>query len=63
MKIKDEGKQITDLLICVFVRISKDGYCSASCFQISKLIMVRYDGYLVPLKDQPNNPPQEVNPI
>jgi hypothetical protein len=28
-----------------------------------KIDYVRYDGYLVPLRDQPNTPPQEVNPI
>jgi hypothetical protein len=58
MKVKNNGSSSFD----VFVRISKDGYCSASVSNL-KIDYVRYDGYLVPLKDQPNNPPQEVNPI
>jgi len=58
MKVKNNRSSSFD----VFVRISKDGYCSASVSNL-KIDYVRYDGYLVPLKDQPNNPPQEVNPI
>jgi hypothetical protein len=58
MKVKNNGSASFD----VFVSISKDGYCSASVSSL-KIDYVRYDGYLVPLRDQPNTPPQEVNPI
>jgi hypothetical protein len=58
MKVKNNGSSSFD----VFVRISKDGYCSASVSNL-KIDYVRYDGYLVPLRDQPNTPSQEVNPI
>jgi hypothetical protein len=58
MKVKNNGSSSFD----VFIRIGKNGNCTASVSSL-KIDNVRYDGYLVPLRDQPNTPPREVNPI
>src|ERR1035437_203007 len=58
MKVKNNGSSSFD----VFVRISKDGSCTTSVSNL-KIDDVTYDGYLIPLKDQPSATPEEVNPI
>jgi len=58
MKVKNNGSSSFD----VFVRISKDGACTISVSNL-KIDDVTYDGYLVPLKDQPTATPEDVNPI
>jgi hypothetical protein len=58
MKVKNDGSSSFD----VFVRISKDGSCTTSVSNL-KIDDVTYDGYLVPLMDQPSATPEEVNPI
>jgi hypothetical protein len=58
MKVKNNGSSSFD----VFIRIGKDGKCTTSVSSL-KIDYVTYDGYLIPLKEQSNTPPQEVNPI
>jgi hypothetical protein len=49
MKVNNAGSNTFD----VFIRISKDGYCSASVSSL-KIDNVRYAGYLVPITDETN---------
>jgi hypothetical protein len=46
----------------VSIRISKNGYCSASVSSL-KINNVTYDGYLVPIIDKTNKIPLEGNSI
>ncbi|MGD0756561.1 MAG: DUF4251 domain-containing protein [Bacteroidales bacterium] len=58
MKVNNGGSNTFD----VFITISKNGYCSISVSSL-KIDNVTYYGYLVPITDKTNTPPQEGNPI
>ena len=58
LKLRNGGSNSFD----VTIRISKNGYCSASVSSL-KIDHINYDGYLVPITDKSNTPPQEGNPI
>jgi len=58
MKVYNGGSNTFD----VFIRISKNGYCSISVSSL-KIDHVNYDGYLVPITDKTNTLPQAGNPI
>jgi hypothetical protein len=58
MKVRNAGSTTFD----VFIRISKNGYCSASVSSL-KIDNVRYAGYLVPITDKTNTTSGEGNSI
>jgi hypothetical protein len=58
MKVSNAGSSTFD----VFIRISKDGYCSASVSSL-KIDNVRYSGSLVPITDKTNTASGEGNSI
>jgi Domain of unknown function (DUF4251) len=58
LKLRNGGSNSFD----VFIRISKNGYCSASVSSL-KINNVTYNGYLVPIIDKTNKIPLEGNSI
>ena len=52
MKVDNEGNSFD-----IYLRIGKDGSCSASLSSL-KIDFVRYQGHIVPIKDNTNIPPQ-----
>jgi hypothetical protein len=58
MKVNNGGSNTFD----VFIRISKNGYCSISVSSL-KIDNVSYAGNLVPITDKPNTVPQVGNSI
>lgn len=58
MKVNNGGSNSFE----IFIRISKDGYCSTSISSL-KIDNVTYAGHLVPIANKTETSPQEGNPI